>query len=140
MKKCDFCSKPLTSPNSRAKFCDAKCRRRAHTARTGENGPVKVPKLTAVPSGVEVPASGIVAAVVEALELAGRTDSPAGQAAIVLAKRIAFGADSPTETSSGLAALSRELRATMADALTNAESLMDPLEKIRHERGKRRGA
>jgi hypothetical protein len=61
-------------------------------------------------------------------------DSTAGQAALALARRIDDGA----ESSAGLAALSRELRAALAEALSRVESQGDALDDLRARREARR--
>jgi hypothetical protein len=72
--------------------------------------------------------------VVGELTAAGRLESSAGQAAIALATRIDEGA----ESSAGLAALTRELRAAMAEALANVTEAGDALDELRARREARR--
>jgi hypothetical protein len=72
--------------------------------------------------------------VVAELQAAGRLDSSAGQAAVALARRIDDGA----ESSAGLAALTREMRAAMAEALARAEASGDALDELRARREARR--
>ena len=68
------------------------------------------------------------------LTAAGRLDSSAGQAAVALARRIDDGA----ESSSGLASLTREMRAAMAEALSRVEASGDALDELRARREARR--
>ena len=75
----------------------------------------------------------MVEAVRKELETAQRLDTTAGQSALVLAHRIESGA----ESSSGLAALVRELRQTMAEALLNATVEGDAVDELRNRRESR---
>ncbi|MBK8772691.1 MAG: hypothetical protein IPM06_20000 [Rhizobiales bacterium] len=63
-----------------------------------------------------------------ALAGAKLTDDPAGIAALVLARRIDSGA---LDTGAGLAALVREHRAALGDAMSRATVEADPLERLR---------
>lgn len=60
----------------------------------------------------------------------GRVDSPAGQCALVLAKRIDMG----QESGAGLAALVREHRAALAEAMQDRESGPSPVDMLRARR------
>jgi hypothetical protein len=72
--------------------------------------------------------------VIAELTAAGRLQTSAGQAAIVLARRIDDGA----ESSSGLAALTREMSARMAEATANVVQAGDALDELRAKREARR--
>jgi hypothetical protein len=61
------------------------------------------------------------------LAAVGRVESPAGQQALMLAERLDAGQD----TGSGIAALSRELRATMVVAMADAHRVESELDKLR---------
>lgn len=69
------------------------------------------------------------------LEEAGRLDTALGQAALGLAALLDAG-----EGGSAAAALTREFRATRAEALQGAGALASPLDKARDELAKRRAA
>jgi hypothetical protein len=69
---------------------------------------------------------GLVEECRRALEEAGRIDSVAGQVVLVLAGRLVAGGPS----ASGVAALSRELRAAMGEALRDAPGKEDRLERL----------
>ena len=68
------------------------------------------------------------------LEAAGRLDTSAGLAAVVLAQRIAAGED----TGAGIAAMVKQLGATMADALRGVAVEGDPLDELRYPPRRRR--
>lgn len=132
---CARCAQPFSAKSKRARFCSVKCRTQATRARAQgqpEESPLAVkPKRTRKP---KPPTSGTLAAVVAELTDAGRLDTSAGQAAVALATRIDQGA----ESSSGLAALTREMRAAMAEALANVAQAGDALDELRARREARR--
>lgn len=134
---CARCAATFSPASRRARFCSVKCRTQATRARAkGEPEsraiPAK-PKRSPKAKAEAVP-TGTLGAVVGELQAAGRLDSSAGQAAVALARRIDDGA----ESSAGLAALTRELRAAMAEALSRAEATGDALDELRARREARR--
>ena len=138
---CAACSTEFDARSSRARFCSAKCRTDAHYRRTklglpeAKNPPAKPKRTRKVKPAPETDAPvGTLGAVLAELREAGRLDSSAGQAAVALARRIDDGA----ESSAGLAALTRELRAAMAEALARAEAAGDALDELRARREARR--
>ncbi|MFN8147945.1 MAG: hypothetical protein U0R76_10815 [Candidatus Nanopelagicales bacterium] len=77
----------------------------------------------------EAPAAGDVESTTRAkLEAAELLDDPSGMAAIALARRIDR---SVLDTGAGVAALVREHRAALADAMTRGKVAADPLERLR---------
>jgi hypothetical protein len=74
-----------------------------------------------------------VTAVRTALDAAERTLSPAGALALGLAGLI----DEGGHTAAGVAALSRELRATLAEALAGAQSAADRLDELAARRSRK---
>ena len=68
------------------------------------------------------------------LEAVGRVDHPAGQAALVLARRLDAGMD----TGSALAALAREHGARLEAATAGTKSQVSALDRARDELAKRR--
>ena len=69
------------------------------------------------------------------LNAAGRVSSAAGQAALVLAKRIDA---SQGETGAGLAALVKQHGATLADAVKGSRAVVSPLDELRLARERKR--
>jgi hypothetical protein len=135
---CARCAQTFSTSSRRARFCSPKCRTQATRARAkGEPETVAAPKpkrtRKAKPQA-EAVSTGTLGAVVAELQAAGRLDSSAGQAAVALARRIDDGA----ESSAGLAALTREMRAAMAEALSGAEATGDALDELRARREARR--
>lgn len=133
-KECDACGSRFTPRSSRARFCSDKCRSKARYRREVLKQP-EAPKPAAKPRR-KAKDGGTLTAVTAELTAVGRLDSSAGQAAVALARRIDEGA----ESSSGLAALTREMRAAMAEALAHVEQAGDALDELRARREARRGA
>jgi len=68
-----------------------------------------------------------------ALESVQREASPAGQLCMTIARQIEAGAESST----GLAALSRELSARLAEATANVQEQTDLIDELRARRARR---
>lgn len=135
-KTCARCARPFIAKRQVARFCSVACRNAAAAARAKgqpESKALPKPKASRKPKPEATP-TGTLGAVVAELTAAGRLDSSSGQAAIALARRIDDGA----ESSSGLASLTRELRAAMAEALARAEAAGDALDELRARREARR--
>lgn len=133
---CARCASEFDARSKRARFCSPKCRLEAHQARSKgepELAPVAA-KPKRKPRKKAEPIGGTLAAVTAELSAVGRLESSAGQAAVALARRIDEGA----ESSSGLAALTREMRAAMAEALARVEATGDALDELRARREARR--
>jgi len=64
------------------------------------------------------------------LRSAGQLNSALGAQAVRLAERM----ESPFDTGSAIAALSRELRAVMTEALQDASRAVDPLDELAQRR------
>ena len=139
-RTCDACGADFDARSPRARFCSDKCRSRARYRREVLGQPEAVaspkPKRTRKAKAAAEPDApvGALGAVLAELQAAGRLDSSAGQAAVALARRIDDGA----ESSSGLAALTREMRAAMAEALSRVEASGDALDELRARREARR--
>ena len=140
---CATCSTDFDARSSRARFCSAKCRTAAHYRRTKlgipeARDPKPAPKAPAKGRKPKAQAedfpTGTLGAVIAELTAAGRLQTSAGQAAVALASRIDAGA----ESSSGLAALTREMRAAMAEATANVAQAGDALDELRAKREARR--
>ena len=137
---CARCAATFTPGSKRARFCTVKCRTQATRARAAgkpEALPQAKPKAkrTRKPAGLQPDSpTGTLGAVIAELTEAGRLQTSAGQAAVALASRIDAGA----ESSSGLAALTREMRAAMAEATANVAQTGDALDELRARREARR--
>lgn len=117
-RTCAQCGKPFEARSSRAQFCSSTCR--AHKAK---GQPSRAPQ----PDAPEQPPAGQESSVRAVLEAAGRESSPLGIACLVLARRIDGSAQ---ETPQALAALVRELRATLAEALDGAGQAADTVDEV----------
>lgn len=122
MRRCEVCENALNSPNPRTRFCSSACRSRAH------RGDGKVKPLPARPAAA-VPV-GLVETTRARLERAGRLDTVIGAQALALAAHMTGEANS----GSSLAALSREFRAVMAEALADTEQVSDSLDELAKRR------
>lgn len=128
-RKCDSCGKAYEAKTARSKFCGPTCRVRA------SRGAVVV-ALNPPSQDTDQPkadAAGIAPAVARQLEEAKRLDTPLGQAALTLARRI----DSSRDTGAAMASMTRELRATLADALQGVAQEGNRVDDLRARRLKR---
>ncbi|MEV4902365.1 hypothetical protein AB0K08_13610 [Citricoccus sp. NPDC055426] len=148
---CAECDEPFEAKRRTARFCSDKCRVRHHRKK-GPKLPAAVKKAAAaataraaladdvpdfMPENIpdeenEEPVEETVEATVRAeLVKAGKHRTVMGQAALVLARRL----DLPTmDTGSAVAALVKQLEATLETALAGAEEEEDELEKMRRRR------
>jgi hypothetical protein len=131
---CEACGQrpPATE---RARFCaDAGCRRaRARTWKRRERG--QIIEFPAAPD--DGPGSSVHAATLATLASAGREDTPLGRAALVLASRLDHGTG---DTGSSTAALARELRATLEEAMRGVPQVADAVDDLRARVVRLRGA
>lgn len=119
--KCAGCGKDFEAQRKTARFCGPTCRQRAH----------RRPDAPAAPVQVITPAEpALVAATRKELEAAGRLETTLGQAALRLAEQMSDGRD----TGSAMAALSKELRAVMAEALADAPKVADSVDELSQRR------
>lgn len=121
---CAGCGKTFDAKRKTARFCGPTCRQRSH--RRPDRPVAPVPPIT--PDGLSEPA--LVAAMRKELESAERLDTFLGQQALQLAAQMAAGG----ETGSAMAALSKELRAVMTEALANAPKAADSLDELAQRR------
>lgn len=106
-RPCAACGRMMQAKTERKKWCSSSCRANVSTGRVV---PLRQPVTPATPTAK---VGRIAAAVRAELAAVGREDTALGVAALVLAERLDSGEDSGTAFS----ALSRELRATMTEAL-----------------------
>ncbi len=69
-----------------------------------------------------------------ALSEAGRLGTPGGQAALVLAARI----DSREDSGAGIAAMVKQLQATIAEVTKDARTTVSPLDELRARRARKK--
>ncbi len=130
-RECESCGRSYTGRRDSSRFCGGTCGKRAQRARAAG-----IPPLAAFLDGHEAPPSELELVVARELEAAGRLQSVAGQVALELAYRVA----SPRETGAAVAALARELSASMTKALAGVDRTADPLDEIRARRDLKRAA
>jgi len=129
-KMCKKCGAPLPlqfGPGRRRVMCES-C---APTRDRGRSGKPREPKPR-----VDVPTVtvGLVQVTKRDLEAAEATDTPIGQAALLLADRIEFGED----RGAGLASLVKQFRECMAQIeASKPEQVSDPLDELRKRRESR---
>ena len=133
-RACDVCSSLYEPLRRTSRYCSGACRKRAQ--RNGLAQPVQERRQVPEQQPARALAAGgrLTAAVMRELDEAGRKDSALGQGCIALALRVDA---AQTETGSAVAALVRELRAAMKDALAGAADepdILDELAAARQER------
>lgn len=138
--RCTVCGVQYEAQRSTSRYCSTRCRTRASRAGTSRRkAPASGEVVTPLPAASQSPASSLPYSAerltVEDLEKAGRLNTPLGQAAVILAKRLD---DNYRETGSGVAALSRQLEATLRSATAGAQSASDPVQAARDEVAERR--
>ena len=128
--RCHQCGEPFEAKRSHAKWCSARCRKQDQRA-----GGASVTELRAEPAEGEL--TPTVAATWAKLEEAERLHTPEGMAALALAHRLDNGG---RDTGSALAAVARELRASLEAAMAGAKVAADPLDELRARREAKRAS
>lgn len=127
MRKTCECGTEFEAKRAAAKYCSERCKKRAQR----RPGGTRTAKVVTLPPAAPVSSGSLAAATEAELDRAGRLGSAVGQAALALARRIDA---SHGETGSALASLVREHRATLAEAVKDAEVAADPLDELRSRR------
>lgn len=120
-RSCDTCGNTYQAKQARSRFCSDVCRAK-------NNGKPAGAHLVSVPTGED----DLTRTTREALEAAKRLDTPMGQAVLALAVSIG------SESGSAKAALVREFRATLSEALDGAGAKADPLDLLAQRRDLKR--
>lgn len=115
-RRCGRCGTTFTAKTSRAMYCSAACRvanSRDRNKSAAEPKRKRKAREKPVEKSVVEPPPGRAGSLVESVRrrVRGSTSDPLAQIAIALAQRIE---DSDKDSGSGVAALSRELRSTLA--------------------------
>lgn len=139
---CAGCGRGFEAQRKTARYCGSNCRVRAHRGTVAPiraaDPPDSTPPAVAEPRSPDPDPEGVdqelVAAARRELVAAGRLDSVLGQQALQLAARMCSAAP---ETGSAFAALSRELRAVMAEAVSDGEAQDDPVNDIDARRARK---
>jgi hypothetical protein len=121
-RSCDYCGCMYQAQRSSSKFCGSTCRSKSSLG-------VK-PKAVVAPVVLDV---SLVSTTEQRLRDADRFDTVLGQQAMVLANRIVI-----EVSGSSMAALSKELRAVMVEALDGVAAELNPLDELRVRRDRLR--
>lgn len=117
-RACDSCGKPYEAKRKASRFCSDTCRKRhQRSPKPAIFGPISSGLVNSV----------LYTTTLQKLEAVGRVDTVAGQQALTLAERMS----SPAETGAAVASLSRQLSATMAEALAGTAVAVDPVDELR---------
>lgn len=125
-RTCEHCGADFDSKTTKAKFCSAACRAKAHR---GQPSSVTADRPAHPLDGTD----SLVTAVRAELQAAKRASTPIGLLCIQLAHEIESGA----ESASGLAALSKELSARLGEALANVTEEADAVDELQSRRARR---
>ena len=129
---CASCGRLYEAKRASSRFCGPTCRQRASRASAAG-----LPARVLTPNDESAPPSELERVTARELEAVGRLDTAVGQLAMELAYRVA----SPHETGAAVAALARELGATMTSARAGvAPAAANPLDEIRARRDRKRWA
>lgn len=126
-RTCAVCGTPFTAQRSTARYCSGSCR--ARKSQGAEVLPITPPEA---PAG-----GGVLEATRRELDEADRLNTALGQAAMVLARRVDA---SDRDAGSAAAAVTREWRAMLAEAVKGSAAQSSPLDRARDELAKRRAA
>lgn len=118
-KSCEQCGLFFEGKSPAGRFCSSTCRSRKSRGMAA---------ASALPS-VATPATGVELSVRGQLEAAGRSETYLAGLALSLAQRM----DASTAVM-GFAALAKELRATMSEALVGAEVKADDVDELKARR------
>lgn len=135
MAECAACSEKFEPANKLARFCkrDECVRSRARDRKRKQLGVAPSPPASET---MEASSGSPYAAVLRVLKETGQVDSPDGQIALELARRLTFAG---SDTGSSVAAVARELRTALRDAIQEAQLVGDPLDELRERRARRLG-
>jgi hypothetical protein len=126
-RNCNSCGDEYEAKRPNSKYCGDTCRKRG--SRSGDN-------LVDLPVTAEVEESSpLVDAIHRELEAAGVVDSPLGQQALELARRMTH----PRAMGLSVAPISKELRSVMAEAMKDAPRA-SKLDELRARRERKRNA
>jgi len=132
-RKCDVCRMPYTAKRPSSRYCTERCRKRAQ--RMPKAAAAQLAQVADIQLGDVLGVGSLTVATLKELTAAGRVDTSMGQAALLMARRL----DSRgMDTGSAIAALVREHRSTLEDAIKNATRASDPLDQLAEKRADRR--
>lgn len=133
-RSCEVCSTPYRPTRSTAKYCSPRCKKRAADKRVADR--LAAERADAQPGPAETsPSTALVDQVRAELEEAGRLNTVIGRQALLLASRLETNTN---DTGGSAAAVSKELRAVMAEAMSGVHQAEDPVQQSQDELKKRR--
>lgn len=123
-KPCEECGDTFTAKTSRARFCGPACRVRANRrpSKTGATADRAAKK----PSSATLERGALIGQVAAELAKTGVLDTIPGRAALALAYRI----ESPMETGSAAASMTRELSRLVAEAKSLTPTQNDQVDQL----------
>lgn len=138
-RSCASCGVQYEARRPSSLYCSGRCRQRAQRAKNAGRpiGAASASKPTKVAKAIPIRQSGggeLEQAIHRELERADRLETMLGQIALELSRRIG----SSFETGSAVAALTKQLRETMAEALKGVSVAADPLDELRARRDVKR--
>lgn len=136
-KSCAVCSNEFEAAKPNARFCGATCRKRASRSKPATPQPSATTTAPAVtvprpPADPGTPQS-LYEAVKAKLAEVERLDTIAGAHALELANRIVNAPGMNT----GVAALSKQLQAVLAEALVDTSTVADPMDELEKRRAEK---
>lgn len=130
-RNCDVCRVPYEAKRASSKYCSDGCRKRAQRA---PGVPLAAVVTSLASASLPAEDGSLCLATVRELEAADQLGSSLGQACLFIARRLDSGS---MDTGSSVAALLRELRATIAEAIASGRVAADPLDQIAAKRAAR---
>lgn len=129
-RPCDDCGEPFTAKTKRAKFCSTACRVRANRRPSKQGAAaaaaeVDKPAPAAPPTGVYDPGALLGQTIADLAAAEVLTTIP-GRAAVALAYRI----ESPMESGSSAASMTRELSRLVEEAMKLAPTQSDNVDQL----------
>jgi hypothetical protein len=132
-RPCEVCGTAYRPTRSTAKYCSPRCKKRAADKRVADR---LAAERAATPRPAETSQSTALVDQVRAeLEEAGRLNTVIGRQALLLATRLETNTN---DTGGSAAAVSKELRAVMAEAMSGVHQAEDPVQQSQDELKKRR--
>lgn len=132
-RACVVCSTSYQPKRPTAKYCSDRCKKRASDQRAADRRAAE--RAATAPPAETTRSTELVDQVRAELEAAGRLDTVIGRQAMLLASRLETNTN---DTGGSAAAVSKELRAVMAEAMSGVHQAEDPVQQSQDELRKRR--
>ena len=138
-RRCNVCKITYAAKRASSRYCSERCKKRAQrapaTQRSGKRHQAR-PNAAVVPMPQPDVTAGVAESTRRKLDEMGRLDTPLGQATMVLARRLD---SSRGDTGSAVAAMARQLQATLSAATANVRPAGDLLTELRARRDRKLG-